>query len=212
MDPATLGGNMMANRCFKFFAHELFPRCDYSCYLDGNLRIIGLLDPLFTAFAKSKSGLGLSRHRFRSRVADEIIACNSFGKLSSLSAAESELKFYQTQGFDDSAPLTENNVLLRWHHHPDLAGAMDLWWECFSKFKTRDQISLPFVRWKTDLNCYMLGYNFHDPNPYFHIHRHRTKLRRSNLLRYCEARKHDSWILNLLFSIGHRFEHSSRVA
>jgi|GEM_PF-332055 len=210
IDPAHLGGNSTGNRYIKFFAHELFPHSEYSCYLDGNLRIIGLLAPLFKSFAASQASLGLQKHPFRSTVADEIVACSMCGKLSDSLTAESEFAHYQTQGFDETSPLTENNVLLRWHHHPALAGAMNLWWDCFKKFETRDQISLPFVRWKTGLPCHFFRFNFRSPNPYLHIYRHRTQLRRSNLLRYCEARIHDSWIFKVLFSIGHRFEHSGR--
>lgn len=210
IDPAHLGGNMAGNRYIKFFAHELFPHCEYSCYLDGNLRIIGLLAPLFKSFAASQASLGLQKHPVRSTVADEIVACSMLGKLSDPSTAESEFAHYKAQGFDESTPLTENNVLMRWHHHPSLAGAMNLWWDFFKKFETRDQISLPFVRWKTGLPCHFFSFNFRAPNPYLLVHRHRTPLRRSNLLRYCEARIHDSWIFKVLFSMGHRFEHSSR--
>lgn len=210
VDPKAWGSATAANRYFKFFAHELFPNCDYSCYIDGNSRIIGPLDPLFRVFTDSRACLGLQKHGFRSSVAEEIVACSAYGKLADPAVAEAEYKYYHDQGFDDSLPLTGNNVLLRWHHHPVLAEAMALWWECFEKAQTRDQLSLPFVRWKTGMPCYFLGFVFNDPNPYLYIQRHRTQYWRSNLLRYCEARSTEGWFFRLLFSIGHRFERARR--
>jgi hypothetical protein len=46
----------------------------------------------------------------------------------------------------------------------------------------------------------LLRFGFNDPNPYLHLCRHRTKLWRSNLLRYGEARIHDNVIYPIALS------------
>lgn len=212
VDPQDWGGAILANRYHKFFAHVLFPRSDYSCYIDGNSHIVGPLEPLMRAFIDSGACLGLQKHGYRTSLKAELEACRELGKLAEPSVADAEYTSYLEEGFDDTLPLTGNNVLLRRHDHVTLPVAMELWWTCFKRYKTRDQLSLPYVRWKTGLTCHYFGFVFNDPNPYLHIHRHRTKLWRSNLIRYCEARGPDHAVYRLIFAIGRRFEHAHRVA
>ena len=210
VDISDWGNATMANRYYKFFAQDFFTECDVSLYLDGNLRIVGPLQSVFDEFMASRACLGLKKHPFRRNVAEEIDQCTRSMKLAEPNRAHAELAYYRQQGFDDSPRLTENNVLLRNHRHSALAPAMELWWHCFSRFETRDQFSLPFVRWRTGVPCHLFGFDVRPPNPFFHYYRHRTPLLRSNLLRYCEARMPDHGIFRLLFSLGHPFENLAR--
>ena len=67
----------------------------------------------------------------------------------------------------------ENNVILRKHNEPKLIEAMEYWWACIEKSAGRDQISLPYVREKFQLNEKIYNFNARVVNPYFRIYPHR---------------------------------------
>jgi hypothetical protein len=181
-DGARALGPVLANRWCKFFAHRLFPDCASSLYLDGNIRVLGPLQPLFAEFAASGQAIGLCRHPQRHSIAEEVEACTRLGKFKprDLALIDAQLARYRAGGLGlDGAPsengeLSENGAILRNHRHPGLAPAMDLWWREMTEGVHRDQVSLPWVRASTGLptwwwptyraaNPYLLGPFWHRP-------------------------------------------------
>jgi Protein of unknown function (DUF616) len=164
----------LANRWAKFFAHKLFPDIRHSLYLDGNLRILGPLEPLFGAFAASGAAMGLCRHPWHQDIAAEAEACRRDGKFSpeDLDRLGPQLARYRASGFDFTGEVTENGAILRDHAHPGLAPAMDLWWQELMQGTRRDQISLPWVRLESGLPTWTWP-SYRSPNaflqgPYHH--------------------------------------------
>ncbi|AQA20414.1 hypothetical protein BST95_19410 (plasmid) [Halioglobus japonicus] len=173
------------NRYHKFFPHEVFPRAEYSIYVDGNIGVIGDLSPLFRAFVDSGRALALFRHRDRQTVAEEIEACLAMAKFDARdkTAHERQTADYAIDGMPDDRPLTDNAVLFRWHRHEALAPAMALWWDHFQTYTKRDQISLPYVVWKTALPTLVWQWSFRQENRYLQKYPHRRHLMRDTRIR-----------------------------
>jgi hypothetical protein len=164
----------MINRYYKLFPHRFFPGYDVSIYVDGNIRIVGSLESLVNEFRSSQYHIGLLKHPLRSNVFEEVEACIRLNKVKCVTKLREEYQAYLIAGFSDTNGLTENSVILRKHNKPKLIEAMEYWWLCMEKWAGRDQISLPYVREKFQLNEKIYSFNTRVENPYFRIYPHRT--------------------------------------
>ncbi len=50
---------------------------------------------------------------------------------------------------------------------------MDLWWQQMASYTKRDQLSLPYVLWKSDLAVKVWDWSYRRENPYFNRYPHR---------------------------------------
>jgi hypothetical protein len=181
------------NRYFKMLAHRReLPRCDVSVYVDGNLRVLGGIRELAEAFLREGVAVGMCAHPLRSSVAEEAECCLARRKVQDERAVRAELAAYVADGFPDRAGLHETGVILKNHGHSALDPAMDLWWECFERYDTRDQLSFPYVRWKLGLATYEIKPSFRAGSRCFGIYPHfgDRSIRRGYA--YCAARSFDS--------------------
>ncbi len=156
-----------ANLYHRALIHRVLPGYDASLYLDGNMRLLGPNKPLFDEVLASGAALGAYIHPLRSTVAEEVDAVVEVGKVGDAEAVRAELSEYVADGFPDNVRLVETTVIVKNHEHPGLDAAMELWWQCFSRYLARDQLSLPYVIWKTGLPVHHFAGSFRDPNPYF---------------------------------------------
>lgn len=172
IDPTVYGSPKAANLHYRALIHRKLPGYDLSLYVDGNVRLIGRISEVFDPFEASGATLGVFRHPQRDNVADEIDACITAGK-GDPATLRAEYQAYLAEGFTDDQGLIETTILLKNHLAPDLDQAMALWWDLFSRFRTRDQLSLPVVKARTGVNCMYHPFNFRDPNPWFGHYPHR---------------------------------------
>src|SRR5690606_4142746 len=90
-------------------------------------------------------------HPVRTCAYAEATACRIYGK----ERAE-VLKWmcdsFRSEGFPEMAGLYATGLLIRTHNDPSVIRAMNLWADLVSSYSARDQISLPFVLWKTGLD------------------------------------------------------------
>lgn len=172
------GAKPLTNRWYKFFPHELFKEVEYSVYLDGNIRIIGDLTQLLQEFIKSQAAIGVFKHKDRNDICQEIDACIKYKKFdaSDLDRSKEQIRDYLSEGMPPSQILTDNGIIFRWHQHPQLKKTMALWWEQLQKYSKRDQISLPYVVWKSNAPVYIWNWSFRKENSYFDIYSHRKSL------------------------------------
>lgn len=176
----------LANRWGKFFAHKLFPNVHHSLYLDGNIRVLGPLAPLFDMFETSGAAIGLCHHPHRQDIEEEVEACTRLRKFTSidLERLDAQLARYRASGLNFTGELTENGAILRNHRHPELEAAMDLWWQELTQGVRRDQISLPWVRLSLGLPTWVWP-NYRTPNPYLlGPFTHKPKMNRYQNLTY----------------------------
>jgi hypothetical protein len=203
VDPAPFRSTRAANRHFKMLGHQLFPGYDASVYVDGNVRILGKTSRLAERFLATAAAFGTYRHPDRNSVMAEVEECCRRGQVSSREAALAELDAYKAEGFPDSGGLMEATIIFKNHHHPALQPAMQLWWELFDRYRSRDQFSLPYVVWRTNLPCWLIDASFRKPNPYFGLYPHWMNGSATPTYAYCAARSHDSMPHRLLLGAWH---------
>ena len=84
-----------------------------------------------------------------------------------------QLDRYERAGLDSDSGLTENGIIIRSGNRDVLEPVMQLWWDEFVSGVKRDQISLPYVLFKTKTEIYRLPFTSRAKNPYFRIVPHR---------------------------------------
>lgn len=189
------GNKSLTNRWYKFFPHEVFKKAEYSVYVDGNIRITGDLAPLIQEFKESGAALGVFTHQDRTNIFQEADACVEFGKFDERDKqrVKEQLKIYTESGMPLDQPLTDNGIIFRWHQHPRLVKAMSSWWEQLQSFSKRDQISLPYIIWQTNLPVKMWSKSFREESAYFEVYRHRQTLIRDLITLIRVYRNDNKW-------------------
>ena len=183
-----LGSPRLNNRHHKMLHHTKLSPEELSLYVDANVRPINDLLPLFEAFEESGADIGMYRHYARSSVRDEARACLLRKKVDNPDAVAEELRHYEDAGFPDTDGMWEGSVIFRRHSSKALHGAMQEWWDLYSRFQTRDQFSLPFVIWKHGLKVYDLDEHSPGREHYFVRLQHSQAGVRNRLARYLQAR------------------------
>jgi hypothetical protein len=169
----------LANRYAKFFPHRVLPEAgvaaEISVYLDANTLILADLTPLIAEFAASGADIGLFRHRERASPEEELAFGRAVGKIPEADAGRgaAQLARYRAEGLPADAPFTENAIIFRRHGRPGLEAAMDLWWAELEAYTRRDQLSLPYVLFRSRLAVKLWDWNYKYENPYFLRYLHR---------------------------------------
>ncbi|MDH2327158.1 DUF616 domain-containing protein [Cereibacter sp. SYSU M97828] len=155
LDPVAM------SRWCKFFAHLIFPEYDMSVYIDGNLAIVGPIGALVAEFDRSGAAMGLFSHG-RKTVDAEVKACTHHRKFTrrDMAVLEAQVERYRVDGILMQEALTDNGILFRNHRASGLDGAMRMWWREFANGVRRDQISLPYIRKITRLDCVVWPWNY----------------------------------------------------
>jgi hypothetical protein len=192
VDASAYPTPQLMNRYFKMLAHREFKGYQASLYVDGNVRLLGSLRPVFQPFLSSGLPLKFFRHPKRHTVASEIAACIQRGKVQDAGRLHAEWEHFQADGFADDAGLVEATILLKDHLSADTDLAMALWWSLYQQHQTRDQTSLPYVLWKTGIGYAHHDFHFRDPNPYFGLYPHCGAAHVPPLYSHLSARAYDS--------------------
>lgn len=176
MPPQVAGLNpSMANRFVKFFPYKIFPDYDYSVYIDANILIIGSVKKIIDEFIASGADIGLFPHLLRSDIYSEFEFAKQVNKIAPADYAigAAQMQFYRDNGLPESHAMTENAIIFRKHGNPDLEAAMEHWWEELGKYTKRDQLSLPYVLYKSPIKQKIWEWSYWSDNPYFERYIHR---------------------------------------
>lgn len=201
--PASVTRPDLVNRYHKIFPHRGLPQVKVSLYVDSNIRVIGDVTPWVEKIAAKGIAMALRKHPVRSTIFEEAARCKARGLFDQKErrVLEQQLAAYRAEGMPDDQQLSENGVLLRFHDAPGLSNAMELWWQQLIAYSPRDQISLPYVIWKTGLSTTLVNdIDFRAPNPYFVYNSHRKNGLRG-LWQGIYLRREDIWWCGVLFQI-----------
>lgn len=193
----------LVNRYFKFFPHKFFSNYEWSIYIDGNLRILTDLSTIVDELYREGGLVGCPDHPDRSTIIEEVPVCKSLGKFSTadLQIIDAQIDNYLADGMPESQPLTENNFIVRKHSDPKVQELMGLWWDNLEKYTNRDQISFPYVVWKSGLPLKRLTFAGSVDNYFIKKVNHR--MQRSKILTinsYIRARKVDGLLWQFINS------------
>ena len=163
--------NIEKNRYFKMHPEKIFTDYNYSIYVDGNIKIISDLSPYIKLIGKY--GLGFHSHNQRNCPYDELTAIGVAHKANKSVIKEYE-DYLKSNSFPKGYGLLECNVIVREHNNPICKKIMEEWWEQFSTYIKRDQVSIPFVLYRNEIkvsDISVLGSNVYK-NYSFNICKH----------------------------------------
>lgn len=203
VDAAGFATPKAANLYHRALVHRILKGYDASLYVDGNVRLLAQTRPLFEELKTSGAAVAMYRHPLRTTVAAEVDAIIAAGKVAEPDDARREYASYVADGFCDTVPLTETTVILKNHRADGLDEAMALWWTLFDAHLSRDQISFPYVAWKTGLKVHLMPGTFRKPNPYFAVYPHYRAVEVNPRYVHVAARSHDSLTHKLLLNTWH---------
>jgi hypothetical protein len=124
----------------KVLAHQYLD-CDYSLWIDGNIRLRFPIDKLIEVYLDD-ADIAVHKHPGRDNIFQEKEACLERNKGDPYKLKE-QVDCYKKSGFDKDS-LYECPVILR-RHTPEVEKFNNYWWAEICRHSRRDQISFPYV-------------------------------------------------------------------
>ena len=160
---------ILMNRELKIYPFKILKDYDQSVYVDGRLKLLNCLMPIF------KENVNYDwagpKHRFGSNVIDEAFRCFDASKISF-----SELRnFLLTNiGLDfNNLPFPECGLIFR-KHNDEVKEFSRIWKELFTIGPNRDQMHWQKAYLKKKINFSYLDFSFSDENPFTKIGKHKS--------------------------------------
>ena len=155
-------------RYIKLFPHLFFKDYELSIYLDATFIIIGDLNKLLIRALNPSFDIYFIQHPLRKKIFQEFKAVLEFQK-ENRKIINLVRKRYIKEIFPDNLGLTENNIIIRRHNKKKIINLMKVWWNEIKNYSYRDQFSLNYAIWKSNLNIkiyylskrFMLEYFFY---------------------------------------------------
>lgn len=165
----------LSNRRYKMLPHRYLPQYAESLYVDGHVSVRRCPDKLFDKYA-SQFAIAMPVHQDRRCAYEEALYCSRDGLVDEVAVAK-QLGEYEKAGFPRNFGLTENNVILRRHNDPEVVKLMEAWWDEYVSKVRRDQISLPFLLWRDQVNIGEIAEGPRLSGKYFKLkpHAHRRR-------------------------------------
>lgn len=139
---------IVLNRMIKISPHHFLPDYDYTVYVDGNIKIIADLMPIVCNMGDAI--IGMHTHAIRDCIFLEKNGIMLLKK-ADLNLMRMQLESYKEDGFPAHFGLFQNSILIR-KNCDQCRRLMDMWWREYQKYPTRDQLSLPYVMWKSGID------------------------------------------------------------
>ena len=138
------------SRFFKINSH-LLPRHDVSIWVDSCLHLSKSLLPLVDSL---KGDLGLIKHPRDKCVYEHAQRCRTL-VLDSTTLIDYQMGRYLTDGMPKNFGLTENCVIIR-KNTEQIKLLNEMWYKLYMEYSQRDQLSLPYVLWRTGIKYDLL--------------------------------------------------------
>lgn len=158
---------LMAAKKYKILAHKYID-ADYSIWVDGNIKPLVDKEVIVNEFL-GDNDIAVWEHFLRDCIYDEASACIHFNKGKKENIIR-QVKYYREQDYPEHNGMGECNVIVR-RHNDKVKKFNEDWWEQIQKFSCRDQISFPYVLWKSDIKCnFVKGEPRTHPYFYYKLH------------------------------------------
>jgi len=156
-----LYNNAKDSRVYKLNPHKFLSEYDVSVWIDGNMQLRkGWVDHINKCL--DKSNITFLKHPENVKGPyNEGQRCISMGK-DSKDIINKQLDFYRSEGLPENENVSATGVLIR--RHNEIKEFNNLWWSQVNKYSYRDQISLPYARWKTKLKYNETVFNKKNPH------------------------------------------------
>jgi hypothetical protein len=140
------------NVCYyKMLAYKFLPKqYKYSIYVDAKVFICGDIRQILN-FINERCKFAMIKHGDNNTHREEIDTCIEQG-LVDKEIALNQYNEYKLMGFPDNIGLVDTCILVREHNNSSVIHAMDTWFAEFDKYPMRDQLSIMYAVWKSNVN------------------------------------------------------------
>ena len=167
--------NTRTARKHKLLAHRLFPKHEYSLWIDGNIQVVGDVNKLlpyldncnYSTYDHSQNQLDP-----RSCIYDEGKTILDLGMKNGGNYKDDpniisrQMKRYRDEGYPAQNGLVVQMEVLRRHNEQDVVDSMEDHWVELKYNSKREQLSFNYIAWKNNLKfSYIQGDSRH--NEYF---------------------------------------------
>lgn len=151
-----LGNNNIINRYIKMHPKELFPEYDYAIYIDGNIKIVSTISQLISKI-NDVTGIAIHKHCKQNCIFQEVKVCRAYNK-GNYKSMKKQMKRYKKEKFPKNFGMFECNMLISDLKNRKSEEIFNDWWEEYlSSESLRDQLALPYVLWKNNLQFCDIG-------------------------------------------------------
>jgi hypothetical protein len=143
-------------KIYKVIPQMFLPEYDYWFWVDSTHEVI--MDPrIIIKEYLGDSDIALWRHTDRNCLYSEANIIKELG-VDYGNLIDSQLEYYKSLNYPENNGLYELPVSIR--KNTDRIKILNMrWWEQICRYSSRDQVSMPFVLWKTDITPIILpGY------------------------------------------------------
>lgn len=160
--------NVHLAKHFKLYPNIYFGDYDVSVWVDGKYIIKNDLRKYIMQYKKDEELL-LFPHPERNCIYEEAATCvaSSIGDKRDIIR---QITAYYTEGYPFDNGLYEGGCIVRWHNSDKVRDLMNKWNDEIRKYSYRDQISLPYVCWKTGVKPDISDLDIND-NEFLHMNR-----------------------------------------
>jgi len=138
---------MIEAKRYKLFPHEIFPGHGFSLWLDGCMQLRQDPEPLLSMLYDAD--MALFKHPARACSHSESFV-NIMQRHDIDSVTQQHNAYYESE-FPDDQGLYSGGFILREHNKESMKGLAENWWYELNTRSMRDQVSLPYVLWKTGI-------------------------------------------------------------
>jgi hypothetical protein len=131
-------------------------------YIDANI-FLKINPNIYFILLENNKNLIIHKHKLRKSIFIEAFYLIKSCRFRSLLIISEIYKYYKSK-YKDDLEITENNIVLR--RHNEVITSMNEWWRHVSNFSQRDQLSLPYIIWKYNLNFDYLKKTDRNSNPF----------------------------------------------
>ncbi len=141
--------NVMGAKKYKVFPNRYFSEYEVSVWVDGKFLIKSDLRDYIDKYNRTSTILCFP-HYDRVCAYEEAAMCVHTG-LGEKSLILAQIADYHNEGYPVDNGLYEMGCIVRWHNDPTVIRLMEEWDKQIKKYSYRDQISFPYVCWKTGI-------------------------------------------------------------
>lgn len=158
---------------YKVLSHQTFPDAEYTLWIDGSIRISASPAPLISQYL-GDADMAVFAHPHRICIYQEAAECIT-KRLDNPRRIYAQVARYTQCGYPENNGLAEATIILR-RNTEKVRCFNEIWWEEIINGSRRDQISLDYAAWKTQLKYKVIkGAVNGGKNGYFHKTEHLKK-------------------------------------
>lgn len=170
-------------RYYKILGFEIFTDYDYLIWHDANIQIRHDAVSKLIQYVSDGEHMAVFKHPERDSFYQEARSCIQLDKDFSLKILFQAFVYF-VKGLPKNSGLFETGILVRKTAAINVP-LYDTWWHNIQKYTRRDQLALPFIKWKYKSKIAILpGRGISNEFSQYHPHLHRNYYIKRDLMRY----------------------------